>query len=106
MISKDRGIAIAAIPLSFLCFLYITGTLLIYDRRIILDGMYMPDEFYHPDYSHRPLEADIRDYRRTLYWNPNACLNEEGRFAATFYNNGKLTRIRVATAGIITNDVK
>jgi len=70
------------------------------DRRIILDGMYAPDDFYHPDYSHKPLPADLHDYRRTLYWNPNAVLDEEGRFTASFYNNGKSTRIKVSTAGI------
>ena len=74
------------------------------DRRIILDGMYAPDDFYHPDYSHKPLPDDLHDYRRTLYWNPNARLDEEGRFTASFYNNGKPTRIRVTTAGILTKD--
>ena len=73
------------------------------DRRIILDGMYMPADFYHPDYSHRPLDADIKDYRRTLYWNPNAQLDDDGRFTATFYNNGKTTRIKVTTAGVVGN---
>lgn len=72
------------------------------DRRIILDGMYEPDDFYHPDYSHQTLPDDFRDYRRTLYWNPNARLDEEGRFTASFYNNGKPTRIRISTAGIAT----
>ena len=71
------------------------------DRRIILDGMYEPDDFYHPDYSHRPLDADMQDYRRTLYWNPNAQLDADGRFTATFYNNGKPTRIKISTAGVI-----
>ena len=70
------------------------------DRRIILDGMYEPDDFYHPDYSHRPLDADMKDYRRTLYWNPNAQLDADGRFTATFYNNGKPTRIKISTAGV------
>jgi hypothetical protein len=27
-------------------------------------------------------------------------LDEEGRFTASFYNNGKPTRIKVSTAGI------
>ena len=72
------------------------------DRRIILDGMYEPDDFYHPDYSHRPLDADMKDYRRTLYWNPNAQLDADGRFTATFYNNGKPTRIKISTAGVIS----
>ena len=71
------------------------------DRRIILDGMYEPDDFYHPDYSHQPLPDDLRDYRRTLYWNPNARLDADGRFTASFYNNGKPTRLRVSTAGIL-----
>jgi len=70
------------------------------DRRIILDGMYEPDDFYHPDYSQKPLSDDVKDYRRTLYWNPNAKLDETGKFTATFYNNGKSTRMRVSTAGI------
>ena len=70
------------------------------DRRIILDGMYAPDDFYHPDYSHQPLPDDFSDYRRTLYWNPNAQLDETGKFTATFYNNGKLSRLRISTAGI------
>ena len=71
------------------------------DRRIILDGMYEPADFYHPDYSRKPLDAEIKDYRRTLYWNPNAKLDADGRFTATFYNNGKPTRIKISTAGVI-----
>ena len=71
------------------------------DRRYILDGMYEPNDFYHPDYSQRPLPADLQDHRRTLYWNPNARPDEEGRFTATFYNNGKQTRLKVSTAGLI-----
>ena len=70
------------------------------DRRIILDGMYAPDDFYHPNYSHQPLPDDFSDYRRTLYWNPNARLDADGRFTASFYNNGKLSRLRISTAGI------
>ena len=75
------------------------------DRRLILDGMYEPADFYHPDYSQRPLPDSLKDYRRTLYWNPNARLDEEGRFTATFYNNGKQTRIKVSAAGL-TEDGK
>ena len=75
------------------------------DRRLILDGMYEPADFYHPDYSQRPLPDSLKDYRRTLYWNPNAWLDDEGRFTATFYNNGKQTRIKVSAAGL-TEDGK
>ena len=68
------------------------------DRRIVLHGMYFPDSFYHPDYSKARLPQS--DRRRTLYWNPNANLDADGRFTATFYNNGHNTRIRVSTAGV------
>ena len=54
--------------------------------------------FYHPDYSKARLPQS--DRRRTLYWNPNANLDADGRFTATFYNNGHNTRIRVSTAGV------
>ncbi len=70
------------------------------DRRIIFHGMYEPDDFYHPDYSNRATDAMPADYRRTLYWNPNARPDEDGGFTARFYNNGKATRIKVSTAGV------
>ena len=69
------------------------------DRHIVFRGVNVPEAFYQPDYSHsRP--AEPTDYRRTLYWNPNAVSDSEGRFTATFYNNGKETRIRMSAAGI------
>ena len=70
------------------------------DRRIILHGFYMPDHFYHRDYSRQPNPAEVKDYRRTLYWNPNARLDADGRFTATFYNNGKPTRMKVSAVGL------
>lgn len=70
------------------------------DRRMILKGMTEPADFYHPDYSRQPLPGTVADYRRTLYWNPNAQLDGEGRFTATFYNTGKQTRIKVSAAGL------
>ena len=69
------------------------------DRRYLLPGIAEPAEFYEPDYSHAlPLEPT--DYRRTLYWNPNARLDENGCFRTTVFNNSSETRIRVSVAGI------
>ena len=69
------------------------------DRHIILPGINAPEAFYQPDYSQqKPKEPT--DYRRTLYWNPNAKFDEEGRFTATFYNNSKETRISISAAGV------
>jgi len=70
------------------------------DRHIFINGFCMPAEFYQPNYSHRQPGDKPRDYRRTLYWNPNARSDDEGRFTATFYNNGKETRIKISAAGV------
>jgi hypothetical protein len=70
------------------------------DRHIVFQGFNEPEDFYHPDYSQRPADSHPADYRRTLYWNPNAVTDEQGRFTATFYNNGKETRICVSAAGV------
>lgn len=70
------------------------------DRHIYYHGMNEPAEFYQPDYSRRPVDEHPIDYRRTLYWNPNARTDENGRFVITFYNNGKDTRIKISAAGV------
>lgn len=69
------------------------------DRRYILHGFTYPDEFYHPNYSNRPT-TEVKDYRRTLYWNPNALTDANGNLALSFYNNAKQTRIKISAAGI------
>jgi hypothetical protein len=73
------------------------------DRRVILPGISIPNAYYQPDYSRRPLPADWYDYRRTLYWDPNAKPDSDGRLTIHFYNNGKTSRIRVSAAGITTD---
>ena len=73
------------------------------DRHLVLNGINAPEDFYQPDYSFWQPGANNTppaDYRRTLYWNPNAVADEDGRFTATFYNNGKETRIKMSAAGV------
>ena len=70
------------------------------DRHILFQGFNMAEDFYSPDYSHRRADEAPADYRRKLYWNPNAVTDDDGNFTATFYNNGKETRIRMSAAGI------
>ncbi len=74
------------------------------DRRYLLPGFAEPEEFYSPDYGHT-VPPEPTDYRRTLYWNPNARPDDDGKFRKTIYNNSRETRIRVSVAGI-TNDGK
>lgn len=69
------------------------------DRHIVLHGFNEAADFYQPDYSNRQPDSPA-DYRRTLYWNPNATTDNEGRFSTSFYNNGKETRIKISAAGI------
>ena len=74
------------------------------DRRYLFDGFARPAAFYSPNYSNsRPQQGE--DYRRTLYWNPNAMPDDEGNFNVTVYNNGRETRVRVNAEGI-TSDGK
>jgi hypothetical protein len=73
------------------------------DRHIVLHGVNAAEDFYQPDYSNTDIGSRPEDYRRTLYWNPNAVCDEQGRFTATFYNNGKETRIRMSAAGVTTD---
>ena len=71
------------------------------DRRIDLAGIDSYATFYCPDYSHRPL-PEQKDYRRTLYWNPNAKLDSNGNFKAEFYNGSREVRMKVSAEGLTT----
>ena len=68
------------------------------DRRYVLPGFTKPEKQYSPDYSQRQPAAPT-DYRRTLYWNPNAVLDANGEFHATAYNNSNETRVKASAAG-------
>ncbi|MBO7168100.1 MAG: hypothetical protein J6V61_05080, partial [Bacteroidaceae bacterium] len=69
------------------------------DRRYILPGFSAPEEFYQPDYSNKPL-PEVKDYRRTLYWNPDLKLDENGRAEIRFYGNGRQTYLGVSAEGL------
>lgn len=71
------------------------------DRRYILDGIAYPESAYSPDYGNA-VPSTPTDYRRTLYWNPNPAIGEDGTFKARFYNNARETRVRVSAAGLST----
>ena len=69
------------------------------DRFIILDGYSTSTEFYQPDYSKMKLPEGQKDYRRTLYWNPNLQLDENGEANISFYNNSRQTTLSVEAEG-------
>lgn len=74
------------------------------DRRYLFDGFAEPEQFYTPDYS-KAKPANQKDYRRTLYWNPNAMPDDDGNFNVTLYNNSRDTRVKTSVAGV-TSDGK
>ena len=69
------------------------------DRRYFLPGFAYPAEFYSPDYSKQVPSDDKKDYRRTLYWNPNLKLNGEGEAEVKFYNNCRTSVLSVDAEG-------
>lgn len=69
------------------------------DRKYDFPGFNQAESFYHPNYE-GVVPDEPKDYRRTLYWNPNARPDENGQFHVKFYNNSRETRIRVSAAGI------
>ena len=69
------------------------------DRYILMDGYSTSAEFYHPDYSKHKLPEGQKDYRRTLYWNPNLQLDENGEANITLYNNSRHTILNIEAEG-------
>lgn len=69
------------------------------DRHIILQGYDVSEEFYSPCYRNRPLPSH-KDYRRTLFWDPNVQLDKDGRAEITLWNNSGNTAITISAEGI------
>ena len=72
------------------------------DRRMVLKGFAVCEDFYQPDYSkQKPTEA--KDYQRTLYWNPNLQLDGEGKANVTFFNNSRQTQLLISAEGMTSS---
>ena len=56
-------------------------------------------EFYAPTYPKGPIPGD-KDYRRTLYWNPEVTTDETGCATVSFYNNGFSRAFTVSAEGL------
>jgi hypothetical protein len=70
------------------------------DRRYVLHGFAYQEDFYHPDYKRNPPKAGQKDHRRTLYWNPDLKLDENGEAHVTLFNNSRRTQIKVEANGL------
>ena len=72
---------------------------IMFGREYNFQGFSKPIEFYNPDYSKAKL-PEVKDYRRTLYWNPNVTTDNFGQASIEFYNNSVCTTIDVSAEGI------
>ncbi|MBO7070930.1 MAG: hypothetical protein J6W09_06525, partial [Bacteroidales bacterium] len=61
-------------------------------------------EFYAPTYPNGPIPGD-KDYRRTIYWNPEVTTDENGYASVTFYNNGFSRSLTISTEGLTPDGV-
>lgn len=69
-------------------------------RRDIIEGYTLSNvEFYSPDYSVIPPGVEP-DYRRTLYWNPDATPDASGITRLRFYNNGSARTFNVSSTAL------
>ena len=80
------------------------GTRVAYrDRFLYLPGYNVCEDFYRPNYGKRPLPDAPQDYRRTLYWNPDLKLDEEGRATVTFWNNCRRNQLSITAEGFASD---
>lgn len=72
------------------------------DRRYILPGFSIAEDFYHPDYS-TPPASGTQDYRRTLYWNPDLQLDASGQATVRFFNGSRPAALSISAQGQATD---
>ncbi|GAB6012560.1 hypothetical protein [Viscerimonas tarda] len=68
-------------------------------RQTKYQGFSQALEFYHPDYSIARL-PDEKDFRRTLYWNPDVKTDKAGKATISFYNNGSCKELNISAEGL------
>jgi len=73
-------------------------------RNTTLQGYSLVKEFYSPQYDKIVLPDD-KDYRRTLYWNPEVKTNKEGKATISFYNNSSCKKMNVSAETVTGNGV-
>ena len=69
-------------------------------RKTKIQGYSYSKDFVHPDYTGVPVQDLPRDYRRTLYWNPNVTLDENGRAEIEFFNNSTCRHLSICAEGL------
>ena len=71
-------------------------------RYTSLQGYSESKQFYSPDYSR--MKPDDKDYRRTLFWNPQVN-STDGKIEVEFYNNKECESFIVDVVGVWDNTI-
>lgn len=71
-------------------------------RKTYFTGYSQVSDFFSPQYDRGGLPKE-KDYRRTLYWNPNVKTGPDGKANIEFYNNGSCNAINVSAETVTAN---
>lgn len=69
-------------------------------KRLILDGLDAPREFYSPRYEGPSRKSPVFDGRVTLFWNPSIQTDANGEAKVEFYTSDRQTKLDVIVNGI------
>jgi hypothetical protein len=61
-------------------------------------------EFYNPRYD-KAMLPDEKDYRRTLYWNPDVKTDKTGKATVAFFNNSTCKSMNVSAETVTSNGI-
>lgn len=71
-------------------------------RNTTFAGYSYIKEFFSPKYDNAALPSE-KDYRRTLYWNPDVKTGPDGKASIEFYNNGTCKSVNVSAETVTAN---
>lgn len=73
-------------------------------RETKLQGYSYVSEFYSPNYKNNAL-PEKKDFRRTLYWNPDVKTDSNGKAQVSFYNNSTCKHINISAETVTKEGV-
>ena len=73
-------------------------------RSTSFEGYTPVMEFYAPTYPNGPVQGD-KDYRRTIYWNPEVTTDADGYASVSFFNNGYSRALTISAEGLTKEGV-
>jgi hypothetical protein len=73
-------------------------------RNTKFDGYAYTKEFYSPRYEDMSLPIE-KDYRRTIYWNPDVLTDKEGKASIWFSNNSSCKSLHVSAETVTSNGI-